>query len=153
MIWKCFCYLFHFYSLFCMFKLLLLFAGNVLCECNTPGNHRSYVIVFAIMQDEAASLLLAVDVSEASLRAGQLESICQQLHSLLDTLYRYANLRHTHTHILSCGQLRDTLRCRHSHWHAQTITHTFTPRTHTLKRAHKNANINQLKTSASFLSL
>ncbi|KAL2092534.1 hypothetical protein ACEWY4_012332 [Coilia grayii] len=39
-------------------------------------------------KEEAACLLLAVDVSGASLRAGQLESICQQLHSLLDTVYR-----------------------------------------------------------------
>ncbi|XP_031426585.1 protein transport protein Sec24C isoform X2 [Clupea harengus] len=39
-------------------------------------------------KDETASLLLAVDVSDTSLRAGQLESICQQLHTLVDTVYR-----------------------------------------------------------------
>ncbi|KAG5280553.1 hypothetical protein AALO_G00061360 [Alosa alosa] len=39
-------------------------------------------------KEEAASLLLAVDVSDTSLTVGQLESICQQLHTLLDTVYR-----------------------------------------------------------------
>ncbi|XP_063051501.1 protein transport protein Sec24C [Engraulis encrasicolus] len=41
-------------------------------------------------KDEAACLLLAVDVSGAALRAGQLEAICQHLHSLLDTAYKAA---------------------------------------------------------------
>lgn len=140
-----------------MLKLILLSVGNVLCECNTPGNHTSYVIVFAIMQDEAASLLLAVDVSEASLRAGQLESICQQLHLLLDTLYRYANLRHTHTHTFMWTAERhfevQTFTLTRTDNHTHIHSHTFTPRTHTLKRAHKNTNINQLKSFAFFLSL
>ncbi|XP_061673338.1 protein transport protein Sec24C [Syngnathoides biaculeatus] len=53
-----------------------------------PELHMGSYEVLHALKNEAAVLLLAIDVSTAALRSGYLEFVTQQLHTLLDSLHR-----------------------------------------------------------------